>query len=47
MKPKYDHKVKRPKPWTPAIETDIRKTFAKARERLKRTNVTKLKKGAA
>ena len=34
MKPPKDHKVQRPNgPWTPAIQTDILKTFAKLRRR--------------
>ena len=36
-KPKYDHKVVRPNgPWVPSKETDVAKTWARAREQLKK-----------
>ena len=34
-KPKYDHKVIRPNgPWVPSEETDVAKTWARARQQL-------------
>ena len=36
-KPPQDHKILRPHgPWVPAVATDIRKTFARARERMRK-----------
>ena len=32
MKPKFDHKVIRPKPWVPANQTDVSKTFARIKK---------------
>jgi hypothetical protein len=34
MKPKFDHKVIRPNgPWVPSNQTDVSKTFERARKR--------------
>jgi hypothetical protein len=35
-KPKYDYKIVRPNgPWVPSHQTDVSKTWARAREQLK------------